>query len=71
MKTWDVVWAAWFAAFVVLELLAVAGVVPWQTLSSTVWAIERLSAWAKIVILAGLCVLTAHIVWGFPDRLAP
>lgn len=65
MKTWDLVWAAWFAAFVVLEFSAVFGA-PWQTLSATSWAIENLTSWAKIVILAGLVVLTVHIVFRWP-----
>lgn len=66
MNKYDLVWAVWFAAFVVLELLAVFNVVPWQTLSSTAWGIEKLSDIAKIVILAGLVVLTVHIVAHWP-----
>lgn len=66
MRLWDLVWAVWFAAFVGLELLAAFGVVPWQTLSSTAWGIESLSDVAKIVILAGLVVLTVHIVFHWP-----
>ena len=67
MTLWDLVWAAWFLTFVVLELLAVAHVAPWQTLSGTAWGIEKLSDTAKIITLAGLTVLTAHIVFHFPS----
>lgn len=66
MNKYDLVWAVWFAAFVVLEFLAVFGVVPWQTLSSTAWGIEKLTSWAKIICLAGLVVLTVHIVFRWP-----
>ena len=61
-----VVWGLWFALFVVLEFLGLFRVVPWVTLSETVWSLESLSSWIKILFLSGLCVLTAHIVWGFP-----
>jgi len=61
-----VVWAVWFGLFVVLEFAALAGA-PWQTLSSTAWIIEALSDWAKVVILAGLVVLTVHIVGHWPS----
>lgn len=61
----DLVWAAWFVLFVALELAAVFGA-PWQTLSGTAWGIEHLSDVAKIVTLAGLTVLTVHIVFRWP-----
>ena len=64
--TWyDLVWAVWFLAFVVLEFAAVFGA-PWQTLSSTSWGIEHLSDAAKIVALAGMTVLTIHICFQWP-----
>lgn len=65
---WDWVWGAWFAAFVILELLAVSGAVPWQTLSTTAWGVEKLSSWVRLLVAVGLFVLLLHIVWGFPDQ---
>lgn len=65
MKTWDVVWAVWFLAFVALEIAALCGA-PWQTLSGTSWGLEKLSDVVKIIVLAGLVVLTVHIVFRWP-----
>ena len=66
--TWSyAIWGGWFAAFVVLEFLGLFRVVPWVTLSETAWAVEGLSTWLKILFLAGLTVLTAHIVFHFPN----
>ena len=57
------VWGAWFLAFVVLELLAAFHVVPWRTLSSTVWdLIQRTNGVGAIVVVAGLAVLAVHLV---------
>lgn len=66
MRWWDVVWAVWFALFLGLELPAAVGVTPWRTLSSTAWALEGTASAVKIVFLAGLVVLTVHIVFRWP-----
>lgn len=62
--TWSyLVWGLWAAAFAVLELLAVLGVAPWRTLSSTVWdLIQRTNGIGAIAVVAGLAVLAVHLV---------
>ena len=62
--TWSYsIWGSWFLAFVVLELLAAFKVVPWRTLSSTVWdLIQRTNGIGAIAIVAGLAVLLVHLV---------
>jgi len=65
--TWSyLVYGLWFLAWVVLEALGLTGRVPWRTLSETAWSLERLSKFFRLIFLAGLTVLTAHIVWRFP-----
>ena len=62
LSSW-LVWGAWFLAFVVLEFLALFGVVPWKTLSETVWdLIQRTNGIAAIALVAGLAVLAVHLV---------
>jgi hypothetical protein len=57
------VWGLWFLSFVILELLAAFGVVPWKTLSTTVWdLIQRTNGIAAIAVVAGLAVLAVHLV---------
>jgi hypothetical protein len=65
-----IVWGAWLALFLALELMALFRIVPWPTLSRTAWDTE--DAWAPIqfVILIGLAVLLVHIVAGGPVKLA-
>jgi hypothetical protein len=64
---WDVaVWGAWFAIFVVLELLGNFNLVPWNTLSSFSWQLERLSDWVKLLFFAGLAILLVHITFRWP-----
>ena len=60
------VWGAWLALFLCLELLAVFGVVPWGTLSSTAWRAETLVKVLRWVFLVGLAVLLVHIVSRWP-----
>jgi hypothetical protein len=63
-----VTWGTWFGAFVVLELLGLFRRythVPWESLSRTIWALETWSA-VQIIVLAGLTILTAHLVFQFP-----
>lgn len=68
--TWSyAVYGAWFLIWVVLEVAGWKRArtrVPWVTLSETAWNLERTFTVARIVILAGLTVLAAHIVFGFP-----
>jgi hypothetical protein len=66
MRPSYIVWGSWFLAFVVLELLGVFHAVPWKSLSQTAWTLESLSGWVKIIVLAGLVVLTVHIVAHWP-----
>jgi hypothetical protein len=62
LSSW-LVWGSWFLAFVVLELLAAFGVVPWKTLSTTVWdLIQRTNGIGAIAVVAGLAVLAVHLV---------
>lgn len=66
--TWSyAVWGAWVALFLVLEFLGLFRVVPWISLSETAWSIENLSAWIKVLMLAGFVVLTVHIVFRWPS----
>lgn len=65
--TWSyIVYGAWFLTWVILEILGWKHKVPWLTLSETSWTLERRFTWLRLIILAGLCILTAHIVFGFP-----
>lgn len=58
-----VIWGLWAFAFTVLELLAAFHVVPWRTLSSTVWdLIQRTNGVGAIFVVAGLAVLAVHLV---------
>lgn len=68
MKVSLAVWGAWAAAFLVLELLAVADVVPWNTLSWTAWQIEAWQAWTGLLFAGGLFVLLLHIVFRWPGH---
>ena len=68
--TWSyIVYGIWFLIWVVLELLGWKRKrtgVPWKTLSETGWALEKRFTWVRLLFFAGLCILTAHIVFGFP-----
>lgn len=65
---WDIaIWGAWFLLFLVFELSAVFLNTPWTTLSTFSWKLESLSDVAKVVFLAGLVVLTVHIVAHWPS----
>lgn len=61
-----VVWGAWLLLFLGLELSAVFGLSPWQTLSSTAWRAETLVRLLRWVFLVGLAVLMVHIVARWP-----
>lgn len=66
MKLSYLIWGLWFALFLALELPAAFGLTPWRTLSSTAWALEGLGSAVKVIFLAGLVVLTVHIVAHWP-----
>jgi hypothetical protein len=66
VKASYIAWSSWFLAFVVLEFLGYFRVVPWVTLSETVWKLESVADLFKIIFLAGLVVLTVHIVFRWP-----
>ena len=72
-ETWGyVLWGSWFALFAVPEILASFGkLVPWPTLSTTAWNLQRHSSWFSILILAGMTVLTIHIVFHWPGDPTP
>ncbi len=58
------VWLAWLAAFAVLELLAIAGRVPWSSMSAWTWGLER--AWAPLpwLVIVALALLMVHLSTG-------
>ena len=71
MSAWHwsaVIWGVWFAAFVVLELLAAFDRSPWNTLSWTAWELESKSSVFSVAFLAGLAVLAVHIAFRWPNR---
>jgi hypothetical protein len=60
-------WGALIGFGAIPELLAAFSKrVPWPTLSETAWNLEARSGWASIAFLAGLAVLTVHIVARWP-----
>lgn len=66
-----VAWGLWAAIFLVLEglgLLHKRGSIPWTTLSTFTRGLEKSHSIIRVLILAGLSVLTWHIVSpaGFP-----
>jgi uncharacterized membrane protein len=60
-----IVWAVWFALFATLELISVfwAGC-PWRTLSRTVWNLQQNHEWLTVPLIAGLAVLSVHLIRG-------
>lgn len=62
------IWGVWFGAFLVLELLAVFDVTPWNTLSWTSWQLQSRSSIFSVAFLAGLAVLLFHVVLRWPNR---
>lgn len=60
--TWSyVAYGSWIAIWAVLELLGLSGRVPWSTLSSTAWSLDRSRWWARLLFAVGLSLLTVHI----------
>lgn len=73
--TWREVWGYVFwgglGAFIgVFEILAAVAHTPWPTISSTVGMLERHHPWIAILVLAGLVILAARIVfYPWPNRM--
>lgn len=65
MKASYIVWGAWLAAFLVLELLGFWRVFAWVTFSETVWVFERHWLVAPVVF-ASLVALIAHFLYHRP-----
>jgi hypothetical protein len=73
-ETWGyVLYGIIFAFVAVPELLAAlfGKLVPWPTISTTSWNLQRHSSWFSILFLAGLVVLTVHIVFHWPGPSHP
>jgi hypothetical protein len=60
------IWGLWVLAFLVLEFTGLFHVTPWHTLSDTVWSLEDINRWLRVLALCGLIVLTTHIVARWP-----
>ena len=63
------IWVAWLAAFGVLEMLALVWKgCPWEPLSNWTRRLEDFSPVLPWLLLAGLGLLLAHLVWrvGWP-----
>lgn len=60
------VWLAWFASFVVLEVLGLWDRVPWFTLSQFVWGAEDQWGIFRWIVLFGLAILLVHLVARWP-----
>lgn len=63
------VWGGWLALFLVLEFLGLFRVVPWITLSETVWTWEHRFKALALLIAGGLFVLILHFAFRWPERL--
>lgn len=67
-ETWGyVVWGGgWIALFLVLELSAVLfpGLVPWPSLSRTVWNLrDRSNGGTTLIVIGGLAALAFHLAF--------
>lgn len=59
-----IVWGSWGAIFLALELPAVFGLVPWNSLSRTVWNLQVHHEWLTLPLIGGLAILAVHLVRG-------
>lgn len=66
MKTSTLVWLSWMALGGLLEILAVSGKVPWETLSQWVWDLEHLGWIFSVIVAGGLFILTLHLALRWP-----
>jgi hypothetical protein len=62
------IWCTWGLLFLVAELLAWRDLVPWNTLSWTVWQISARNVLFAMVTAGSLFVLLLHFAFGFPNR---
>jgi hypothetical protein len=63
-KTWFIWFVALASSWAVLEAIAIITRSP--TLSQTVWRWEKDRLVNRLLLLAGLSFLTAHLVFGLP-----
>lgn len=56
------IWWGWFLVFLVLELPAARGWVPWTTLSQYIWGLEGRWRWFGYAVAAGFTILIVHLV---------
>ena len=63
-----IVWGAWLLLFLVLEFAGFFRIVPWVTLSETVWDLEAKYRVLACLIAGGLFVLTLHLAFRWPER---
>ncbi len=63
------VWGIIGLEFVLLEIPAAFGIVPWGTLSTATRAVEGLWVWGAFFIMVGLTILNIHLVWHFLPAL--
>jgi hypothetical protein len=56
-------WGVMAALVAIPELIAARWHVPWPTISETVGHLERNHHWVRILVVAGLAVLSARIVF--------
>lgn len=63
-----VVWGAWLALFLALELLGYFRVGPWITLSETVWGLEMKYRLIALFVAGGLFMLILHLAFRWPER---
>lgn len=61
-----VIWGIWVLTFLVFEFSGLFGWTPWHTLSETVWSLENINRWVRVLALCGLVILTTHIVARWP-----
>lgn len=62
---WTVLWLAWFAAFVVMEILSTRSHAPHpRTLSEHLWRWFPRRHWWRIVLVGLLSLLTWHLFSG-------
>ena len=62
------IWGTWGALFLGAELAAWRDLVPWNTLSWTIWQIMARSVVLALAIVGGMFVLLLHFAIGFPNR---
>lgn len=59
----DLIWACWLVLFLLLEIPAACGWVPWLTLSGTAQLNEKLHPFLRLALAGFLIGLAVHIGW--------